>query len=125
MASRVVLQRASNRGALRISPRGPVSPSTLNLLNNYSTGNGNNGIPNAINTLANYSIRTADNTRARTKPSMSITRTSRLFSTSASRTKELSKMSEEEVSGLRVKEDRLMRDLHETCEWGKGERWGR
>jgi hypothetical protein len=34
-------------------------------------------------------------------------------------------MSEEEVSGLRVKEDRLMRDLHETCEWGKGERWGR
>ena len=107
-----------------MSPRGPVSPSTLYLLNNYSTGNSNIGIPDTINTLANYSIRTAD-TRARTKPSMSTTITSRLFSTSASRTKESSKMSEEEVSGLRVKEDRLMRDLHETCEWGKGEVWGR
>ncbi|KEQ69699.1 Zn-dependent exopeptidase [Aureobasidium namibiae CBS 147.97] len=49
---------------------------------------------------------------------------SRNSSTSAKRTKELSEMSEEEVSGLKVKEDRLMRDLHETCEWGKGERWG-
>jgi hypothetical protein len=47
------------------------------------------------------------------------------FSTSTPRTKELAKMSEEEVSGLKVKEDRLMGDLHETCEWGKGEVWGR
>jgi len=52
-------------------------------------------------------------------------RNSRHFSTSTTKTKELSKMSEDEVSGLKVKEDRLMRDLHETCEWGKGERWGR
>jgi len=34
-------------------------------------------------------------------------------------------MSEEEVKGLKVEEERLMRDLHETCEWGKGEVWGR
>lgn len=34
-------------------------------------------------------------------------------------------MSEEELSGLTVQEDRLMSDLHETCEWGKGEKWGR
>ncbi|CAD0111414.1 unnamed protein product, partial [Aureobasidium uvarum] len=33
-------------------------------------------------------------------------------------------MSEEEVSGIKVKEERLMGDLHETCEWGKGEVWG-
>ena len=25
---------------------------------------------------------------------------------------------------LRVNQDRLMGDIHHTCQWGKGERWG-
>jgi hypothetical protein len=52
-------------------------------------------------------------------------RNHRNFSTSTPETKELATITEDEISGLKVKEDRLMRDLHETCEWGKGEVWGR
>lgn len=39
--------------------------------------------------------------------------------------KELRAMSEEELGGIKVQQERLMRDIHETCEWGVGERWGR
>jgi hypothetical protein len=49
----------------------------------------------------------------------------KLSSTSSKANKELATMSEEELSGLKVREERLMKDLHETCEWGKGEVWGR
>lgn len=34
-------------------------------------------------------------------------------------------MSAEDVAGLKVQQDRLMNDIHYTCEWGKGEAWGR
>jgi len=27
-------------------------------------------------------------------------------------------------SALRVKQDRLMVDIHHTCQWGTGQRWG-
>jgi hypothetical protein len=28
------------------------------------------------------------------------------------------------LGSLKIKQDRLMADIHSTCEWGKGERWG-
>lgn len=49
----------------------------------------------------------------------------RCFSVSGMRRKELRAMSEEELGGVKVQQERLMRDIHETCEWGIGERWGR
>lgn len=33
-------------------------------------------------------------------------------------------MSEEQLAGLRVSQDRLMEDLHHSCQWGHGTRWG-
>ena len=33
-------------------------------------------------------------------------------------------MSDEQLSGLRVNQDRLMKDLHRGCQWGQGTRWG-
>lgn len=49
----------------------------------------------------------------------------RYFSVSGMWKKELRAMSEEELGGVKVQQERLMRDIHETCEWGIGERWGR
>lgn len=117
MASRALLQRASGRGALHRIHRVSV-PSTVYLSKSFSTRYTNDGI--LYNTSSNtFNITISNITKANN------IKNSRHFSTSTTRTKEPSKMSEEEVSGLKVKEDRLMRDLHETCEWGKGERWGR
>jgi hypothetical protein len=45
--------------------------------------------------------------------------------TAAKGTKELSKMTEEELKKVRIDQEMLMRDLHESCEWGVGVRWGR
>ena len=33
-------------------------------------------------------------------------------------------MGEKDFASLRVNQQRLMDELHKTCEWGKGERWG-
>lgn len=33
-------------------------------------------------------------------------------------------MSAEQLSGFRVNQDRLMKDLHRGCQWGQGTRWG-
>jgi hypothetical protein len=33
-------------------------------------------------------------------------------------------MSEEQVAAVKINRERLWSDLHGTCEWGKGERWG-
>ncbi|PSS06807.1 hypothetical protein M430DRAFT_37845 [Amorphotheca resinae ATCC 22711] len=33
-------------------------------------------------------------------------------------------MTEQQLAAVKIDRDRLWRDLHETCEWGKGERWG-
>lgn len=33
-------------------------------------------------------------------------------------------MSAGDVAALKVKQDRLMNDIHHTCQWGKGEAWG-
>ncbi|OQO08416.1 hypothetical protein B0A48_06286 [Cryoendolithus antarcticus] len=33
-------------------------------------------------------------------------------------------MTEKDLASLKVQQDRLMHDIHSTCEWGKGERWG-
>ena len=52
------------------------------------------------------------------------TRYARLFSNSASRSISVAEMSDKDLSSLKVKQDRLMSDIHSTCEWGKGERWG-
>lgn len=36
----------------------------------------------------------------------------------------VNEMSPEDFASLRVDQDRMMNDIHSTCEWGKGERWG-
>lgn len=64
-----------------------------------------------------------------TRPHLTIsngcsTRYTRLFSSSISRSIAVAEMSDKDLSSLRVKRDRLMADIHSTCEWGKGERWG-
>ncbi|KAK3056424.1 hypothetical protein LTR09_002931 [Extremus antarcticus] len=33
-------------------------------------------------------------------------------------------MTREQLASLRINQDRLMHDIHSTCEWGKGEAWG-
>jgi hypothetical protein len=111
MASRVLFQRTSGSRVSRISPRLSI-PLTLCPSSSLSTRiKINNGMFNNISSNSSSNI--------------NIIKTQRLFSTSSKANKELATMSEEELSGLRVQEDRLMRDLHETCEWGKGEVWGR
>lgn len=37
------------------------------------------------------------------------------------RTKE---MNDEHLQDLKVNQGRLMQDIHHTCQWGPGERWG-
>lgn len=101
MASRALLQRLCSRRAISLSPR----VSALSALH-YS------------NTLKS----SASNNIVKTKQCNTF---NRHFSSSGQWNKDLKTMSEEEVSGLKVQEERLMRDLHDTCEWGKGERWGR
>lgn len=34
------------------------------------------------------------------------------------------KMSQTDLDDLRVDQNRLMEDIHYTCQWGTGERWG-
>ncbi|KAE8150421.1 hypothetical protein BDV25DRAFT_111383 [Aspergillus avenaceus] len=48
----------------------------------------------------------------------------RTFSGSSRRAMLTSQLSEAEVSALRAKKDRLARDLHHSCQWGYGIRWG-
>lgn len=36
----------------------------------------------------------------------------------------VAEMSERDLASIKVKQDRLMKDIHDTCEWGKGEAWG-
>lgn len=33
-------------------------------------------------------------------------------------------MSDRDLAGLKVSRERLMEDIHYTCQWGKGEAWG-
>jgi hypothetical protein len=117
MASRALLGRAPGRGGLRISPR-VYTPSSFYLSSNFTTRSNGTSI-NANTLITNITSINA------IKYKMNDPKNKKYFSTSTPRNKELATMSEEELSGLKVKEDRLMRDLHETCEWGKGEVWGR
>jgi hypothetical protein len=48
----------------------------------------------------------------------------RQFSISAHRSIAVAEMTDNDFKSLRVKQDRLMADIHSTCEWGKGEKWG-
>jgi hypothetical protein len=48
----------------------------------------------------------------------------RQFSGSAYRSIAVAEMTDNDFKSLKVKQDRLMADIHSTCEWGKGERWG-
>ena len=36
----------------------------------------------------------------------------------------VAEMRKEDLASLRINQGRLMEDIHSTCEWGKGERWG-
>ncbi|KAH0144837.1 amidase, partial [Aureobasidium melanogenum] len=109
MACRALLQRVS-------SPRAISAPhvSALSAIHHFN-----------ITKCNNYN-NTTNNNLIQTKPlnNSNIVSAKRHFSVSGRWNKELKTMSEEEVGGLKVQEQRLMRDLHETCEWGVGERWG-
>ena len=120
MASRALLQRASVRRVAGLSPRVCV-PSNLSLFGSLSI----RGIKTNTNISTPSVTRNTNNGTVNTSSFNSFARTRKYFSTSSKANKELSQMSEEEVEGLKVQEERLMRDLHETCEWGKGEVWGR
>jgi hypothetical protein len=48
----------------------------------------------------------------------------RQFSVSTQRSIAVAEMTDNDFKSLKVKQDRLMADIHSTCEWGKGERWG-
>ncbi|KXT13004.1 hypothetical protein AC579_3329 [Pseudocercospora musae] len=50
--------------------------------------------------------------------------TRRCFAMSARRAIAVAEMSEQDLASIRVKQDRLMNDIHSTSEWGQGERWG-
>jgi len=49
----------------------------------------------------------------------------RSFSTSLKWQISTSEMSEADLSSLKVKQGRLMSDIHYTCQWGTGARWGK
>lgn len=48
----------------------------------------------------------------------------RSFSGSQARGLHTKEMNDEQLSSLKVDQNRLMEDLHYTCHWGTGERWG-
>jgi hypothetical protein len=48
----------------------------------------------------------------------------RSFSTTSKRDVKTTEMSDEQLAAVNINRERLWRDLHSTCEWGKGERWG-
>lgn len=51
-------------------------------------------------------------------------RTIRPFSTSPRSDLAVSELTHEQLASLRINRERLMNDIHTTCEWGKGEPWG-
>ena len=48
----------------------------------------------------------------------------RTFSVSLKQAMLTTELSEAEVSALRANKDRLAKDLHHSCQWGFGIRWG-
>lgn len=48
----------------------------------------------------------------------------RTFTSSAKWQLHTKEMNEEQLASLKVDQKRLMEDLHHTCQWGTGERWG-
>lgn len=56
---------------------------------------------------------------------MSLLRTARAAAPKKSYIKLLGFVRHVSYSSLRVNQDRLMRDIHYTCQWGTGERWGK
>lgn len=46
------------------------------------------------------------------------------FSTSRYQAMLTTELSEAEISALKVDKDRLAKDLHHSCQWGNGIRWG-
>ena len=48
----------------------------------------------------------------------------RQFTATPYRSIAVAEMTDNDLKSLKVKKDRLMEDIHSTCEWGKGERWG-
>jgi hypothetical protein len=47
-----------------------------------------------------------------------------LFSTTSRRNVRTTEMTDEQLAAAKIDRERLWKDLHSTCEWGKGERWG-
>jgi hypothetical protein len=49
---------------------------------------------------------------------------SRAFTSSAARRLRVKEMSAQDMDSLKIKQDRLMDDIHHTSQWGAGQRWG-
>lgn len=49
----------------------------------------------------------------------------RTFSASWRQTMRSTELSETDVSALRANKDRMAKDLHHSCQWGYGIRWGK
>ena len=48
----------------------------------------------------------------------------RTFSTTAGMNIRTTEMTEEQLAGVKIDRSRLWEELHYTCQWGPGERWG-
>ncbi|KUJ18259.1 amidase [Mollisia scopiformis] len=51
-------------------------------------------------------------------------RTQRSFSATPWRLLRTTEMTDEQLASVRIDRQRLWKDIHTTCEWGKGEKWG-
>lgn len=51
-------------------------------------------------------------------------RSSRSFATTSIRQVKIAELSKRQLADIKIDQDRLWAELHKTCEWGKGERWG-
>jgi hypothetical protein len=51
-------------------------------------------------------------------------RSSRSFATTSIYQIKTTELSKSQLADIKVSKDRLWTELHKTCEWGKGERWG-
>ena len=71
-----------------------------------------------------HSIARSSHFNQRTTLNSHSIRYGRQFSISACRSIAVAEMTDNDFKSLKVKQDRLMADIHSTCEWGKGERWG-
>jgi hypothetical protein len=70
-------------------------------------------------------IRLSSNLRALPPTRTVLTQPRRVFSVSWKQAMLTTELSEADVSALRANKERLAKDLHHSCQWGAGIRWGK